>query len=167
MLIYIRGINIYQTGNILKIAATALVGVYFGFNVLGFLLYIYITRKDRKFIVWEKQDNKVASIIVTIIAFIFSFRFIMLKYSKLGELHHFSATLSHDSKLSHQSILAYFSILLISIPAIIISAWIAYLQKSLNYLFFTSIEVSVVSVIMIILSIIQSLSPKNYTLEKK
>lgn len=135
--------------------------------MLGFLLYIYITRKDRKFIVWEKQDNKVASIIVTIIAFIFSFRFIMLKYSKLGELHHFSATLSHDSKLSHQNILAYFSILLISIPAIIISAWIAYLQKSLNYLFFTSIEVSVVSVIMIILSIIQSLSPKNYTLEKK
>jgi hypothetical protein len=91
----------------------------------------------------------------------------MLKFSKLGDLHHFSATLSHDSKFSHITILAYMSIILISLPAGVIAAWIAYLQKSLNYLFFTSIELTIIAVIMIVLSIIQSLSPKGYTIEKK
>lgn len=139
VLIYIRGINNYQTGTILKLVASIVGLIYIAFNVLGFLLYMLITRNDRKFITWEKQDNKSSSITITIISLLISFRFSMLKFSKLGDLHHFSATLSHDSKLSHITILAYMSIIFISLPAGIIAAWIAYLQKSLNYLFFTSI----------------------------
>jgi|688.fasta_scaffold387717_1 hypothetical protein len=88
----------------------------------------------------------------------------MLKYSKLGHLQKFSATLSHDSKLNHENIMSYISIGLISIPIVVIAAWTSYLQNKMNYLFFTSLEVAVISVIMIILSIVQSLSPKGYTL---
>lgn len=159
-----KGINTLQSGSVLRIVLTAIAGVYVLFNIVSFLTYLKITRNDRKYRTWEKQDNKCASVTVSIIALIVSFRFSLLKYSKLGHLQKFSATLSHDSKLSHENLLSFLSIALISLPLIVTSAWVAYLQLSMNYLFFTSIETSVLSVIMIILSIVQSLSPKNYTL---
>ena len=65
------------------------------------------------------------------------------------------------------TILAYLSIVFISLPAIGLAGYITYLQTSMNYLFFTSIEVAVIGVIMIILSILQALIPKKYILEKK
>ena len=37
----------------------------------------------------------------------------------------------------------------------------------MNYLFFTCIEVAIIEVVMIILSILQALIPKKYTLENK
>jgi hypothetical protein len=141
-----------------------IIGIYVCLNIIGFILYIKITKNDKKFRVWEKQDNKFVSILVSIIGLILSFRFSMLKYSKLGHLQKFSATLSHDSKLNHENIMSYISIGLISIPTVVIAAWTSYLQNKMNYLFFTSLEIAVISVIMIILSIIQSLSPKGYTL---
>lgn len=75
--------------------------------------------------------------------------------------------MSNDSKLSHENVISYLSILVISVPTVVIAAWVAYLQVKMNYLFFTSLEAAAVSVIMVILSIVQSLSPKGYTLEKK
>lgn len=90
-----------MSGYYLKFAATALIIIYIFFNLVGFVLHIKVTRKDRKFLTWEKQDNKSSSITITIVALIFSFRFSILKYSKLGHLLRFSATLSHDNKMSH------------------------------------------------------------------
>lgn len=88
-------------GLVLKIAATVVVGVYVLFNFLSFIFYIRITRNDKKFRTWEKQDNRCASIVMTIVSLLLTFRFSILKFSKLGHLLKFSATLSHDSKLSH------------------------------------------------------------------
>ena len=76
---------------------------------------------------------------MTIVALILSFRFSVLKYSKLGHLQKFSATLTHDSKLSHENTLAYVSIILINISTVVVAAWVTYLQTKMNYLFFTSI----------------------------
>ena len=169
-LIYTREIETDEEsklGDYLKLAATILCFVYVCFNILGFVLYLAITRNDRKYRVWEKQDNRCASIIVTIVALLLTFRFSLLKYSKLGHLQKFSATLAADSRLTHENLLAYLSILCISIPAIAISGWISYLQTTQNYLFFTSMEVTILEVIMIIISIMQSLSPQGYALEKK
>ena len=90
-----------------------IIGIYVCLNIIGFILYIKITKNDKKFRVWEKQDNKFVSILVSIIGLILSFRFSMLKYSKLGHLQKFSATLSHDSKLNHENIMSYISIGLI------------------------------------------------------
>lgn len=100
-LIYTRGISETKLGTYLKLAATALCIIYLGMNLLGFFLYLKIIRSDNKFRVWEMQDNRCASIAVTILALLFSFRFSLLKYSKLGHLQKFSATLASDSRLSH------------------------------------------------------------------
>lgn len=59
------------------------------------------------------------------------------------------------------------SILLISVPTGVMSAWIGYLQTQMNYLFFTCIENGIVSVIMIVICIAQLLTPKGFVLEKK
>lgn len=95
-LIYIRGINSNTTGTLLRIAATVLAGIYVLFNIIGFIFYLKVTRNDKKFRTWEKQDNKCTSITISIVALIFTFRFSILKYSKLGHLLRFSATLSND-----------------------------------------------------------------------
>ena len=59
------------------------------------------------------------------------------------------------------------SIGIICVPAIVVSGWISYLQTTMNYLFFTSMEVTVFSIIMIIISILQSFTPKGYVMENK
>ena len=59
------------------------------------------------------------------------------------------------------------AIICICVPNIVISAWVAYLQTKMNYLFFTSIENSAVNLIMIIITIAQLLTPKGFVLEKK
>jgi hypothetical protein len=52
----------------------------------------------------------------------------------------------------HYSILALISLLL-SAASILVSVYISYMQTSLNYLFFTGIEVAVIAIIMIVLSV--------------
>ena len=59
------------------------------------------------------------------------------------------------------------AIIFICVPNIVISAWVAYLQTKMNYLFFTSIENSAVNLIMIVITIVQLLTPKGFVLEKK
>ncbi len=51
-LIYLRGINTSQTGTVLKIAATALAGIYVLFNIIGFIFYLKVTKNDKKFRTW-------------------------------------------------------------------------------------------------------------------
>jgi hypothetical protein len=43
--------------------------------------------------------------------------------------------------------------LLLSAVSILVSVYISYMQTSLNYLFFTGIEVAVIAIIMIVLSV--------------
>lgn len=100
-LIYTKSISAGTIGTALKIVATIITANYLLLNIINFILYLKVTRNDRKYRTWEKQDNKSASIVVATISLIFSFRFSVLKYSKLGHLQKFSATLAHDSKLSH------------------------------------------------------------------
>lgn len=63
--------------------------------------------------------------------------------------------------------LAIVSIFVISIPSIVISIYITYLQTSLTYLFFTGLELAIISVLMMIFSVIFQCLPKDYLLEKK
>lgn len=51
-LIYTKGVNDNNTGFILKIAASVVAGIYVFFNLLGFILYLKITRSDSKFRTW-------------------------------------------------------------------------------------------------------------------
>lgn len=51
-LIYVRGINPNQSGFYLKFTATALIVIYVFFNLVGFVLHLKVTRRDRKFITW-------------------------------------------------------------------------------------------------------------------
>lgn len=78
----------------LKYVAIAIVAIYFLFNFTSFLLYMLVTKKDRKFVVWQKQDNQLSTGIVTAISLAVTFRFSVLKFSKLANLPSLSATLS-------------------------------------------------------------------------
>ena len=57
--------------------------------------------------------------------------------------------------------------MLISVPSLILSAYLTYKQPEIDYLFFTCIEVAIVSTIMIVLTIMMMLTPSDYILEKK
>ena len=166
-LIYFKTIEDSKLGEYLGLAALVLCLTYCCLNVLGFFLFLFLVRRDRKYRVWEKQDNLCSSITITVVALLVSFRFGLLKYSKLGNLQRFSATLAADSKITHENILAYLSIGIISVPAIAISGWISYLQVTMNYLFFTSMEVTILSIMMVIISILQTFTPKGYVMENK
>ena len=166
-LIHLRTIDDSRLGTYLKLAAIVICFIYCAINILAFFFYLCIIRKDRKYRVWEKQDNLCASLAITFVALLISFRFGVLKYSKLAHSQKFSATVASDSKISHYNLFAYVSIGIISVPAIVVSAWISYLQTTMNYLFFTSMEVTVFCIIMIIVSILQSLTPKGYVVENK
>jgi hypothetical protein len=51
-LLYTRTISNNPSGAILKIIATAISGVYVLFNFIGFIVYLKVTRKDKKYKTW-------------------------------------------------------------------------------------------------------------------
>lgn len=59
-------------------------GVYAIFNLSSCVYNFWIRFNDKRYRIWEKQDNRLASIIIDIISLLLSFRFLTLKFSKLG-----------------------------------------------------------------------------------
>ena len=166
-LMWIYSVDATDLGTLIKYIGSGIGGIYIIFNILSFILFLALVRNDRKHRQWEAQDNKCSSVVITCIAFLLSFRFSLLKYSRLAHFQAFSATLSNDNRLSHYNGMGVAGIILINLPNVAISAWVAYLQTKMNYLFFTCIENSVISVIMIVICIAQLLTPKGFVLEKK
>lgn len=74
-------------------ATLLIVAVYAGFNVLAFVGVFCVLKGDRRFSLWERQDNRSGSIVVSLVSLIVTFRFYMIKFSKLGNREIFSATL--------------------------------------------------------------------------
>lgn len=151
-------------GVLLTWIGTGVAGVYVLFNFVGFILHLCLIRGDRKYQVWEKQDNCCCSTITLMVSTTVSFRFALIQYSRLGHLESFSAVLSSDRKLLPYNVLAICSIVFICIPNIVFSAWVCYLQSTMNYLFFTSIENGLMAVLIIVFVIAQLIAPKNQML---
>ena len=63
-----------------------------------------------------------------------------------------SAKLSSADKFVHYKVLAILG-LLINVGSILVAAYISYLQSSMNYLFFSCLEVAILSVLMIVFAI--------------
>lgn len=127
-------------------------GVYIFFNVLQFILWNKRIAADRQYKLWEKQDNRCASLSIAIVSLVFSFRLDTLKFSRTAHNPHLSARLTSPEMFRHYSVLAILSLML-SAVTILVSVYISYLQTSLNYLFFTGIEIAVIAIIMILLSV--------------
>ena len=141
-------------------ATVVVVAGYVVMNLVGFLCFCCVISKDKKYRQWQQQDNKCSSYTITILSLIFSFRLNCLKYSKTGHSPHLSARLSTPTLFLPHNILALTSILLSSFT-ILISVYITTFQTELNYLFFSCLEVAIISIIMIIMSILCYVYLKN------
>lgn len=137
------------------------------FNIVEFILWKVRISADKKYRLWEKQDNRCSSVIIAIIALFLSFRFDTLKYSKVGHKYQLSARLTTPEAFSHYSALAVLAIFLISLSSLVVSIYISSLQTSLNYLFFTGLEVTIIAVIMLVMSIAMLCVPKKQLLEDR
>ena len=63
--------------------------------------------------------------------------------------------------------LCILSIFLLDLPAVVVSGLVAYNQVVQNYLFFSSLEVACVCIIMIIINILYLLAPSDYSMRQK
>lgn len=142
------------------------IALYFCFNLAQLLCWASRIAVDRKYRLWEKQDNRCASVAVAVASFCLSFRFSAICFSQVGHAAAFSARLSGESVFRHYSILALLSLLL-SAATILSSIYISYLQTSLNFLFFTGLEVAILAVLMSVLSLVLFCVPAKQLLETK
>lgn len=75
--------------------APVLIGsVYVIFNVLQFVLWNVRVKVDKKYRLWEKQDNRCASLSIAVVSLFCSFRLDALKFSRTGHNPRLSARLS-------------------------------------------------------------------------
>lgn len=75
--------------------APVLIGcVYVCLNVVQFVLWSRKVQGDRQYRLWEKQDNRCASLSIAIVSLFLSFRLDALKFSKTAHDPHLSARLS-------------------------------------------------------------------------
>ncbi len=133
-------------------------------NTVLFCVYIC---SDRLFKNWVRQGNYCSITIVFTIGMLISFRFMGLVFSRLGHREFFTAVLTSSEKYFPSNILCILSVVLLDIPGAVISGLVAYNQVVQNYLFFSSLEVACVCIIMIIINILYLLAPSDYSLRKK
>jgi hypothetical protein len=112
------------------------------------------------------QDNRCASVSLWILGFLLSFRLDALKYSRTAHSERLSAKLSTADRFRHYTVLAILGIA-INACSILVAAYISYLQSSMNYLFFSCLEVAIVSVLMIVFAIALLCVPPEQLLELK
>ena len=67
---------------------------YGGLNITEFICWRYSIASDRKYKLWEKQDNKCSSIFIAILGLFLSFRLDAFKYSRTAHSPRLSARLS-------------------------------------------------------------------------
>jgi hypothetical protein len=140
--------------------APVLVLIAYGvFNAVQLICWKCVVQPDKKYALWEKQDNKCASVSLAVLGLFLSFRLDALVFSKTGHSQRLSARLTSPGKFKHYSVLGVLSFF-ISAASILCSVYISYLQSSLTYLFFNCLEVAILSVVMIILSIVMLCVPR-------
>jgi len=143
----------YPLPMISVVYGTALILIGYGLmNVVEAIVWRVRIATDRKYRQWELQDNRCASVGVWFLSIILSFRLDTLKYSRTAHSERLSARLSSTDKFRHYTVMAILGILINSC-SILVAAYISYLQNSMNYLFFSCLEVAILSVFMIIFAI--------------
>ena len=122
--------NIKYTLPLVSVAyATILILIAYGIlNITQFVLWNCRISNDRKYKLWEKQDNRCASITIAILGIFLSYRFDSLKFSKTGHSQRLSARLSNPEVFKHYSILAVVG-MFINACSILVSVYISYLQS--------------------------------------
>lgn len=150
--------------SIYGLLAVVIGGLYFLSNLLNLLCYIPI-RRDRKYNVWM-LDHRASTVVVMCLSTALSFRFSRIQFSKLGGWEVFSARLVSTSPYLFYNILTVCSIGYINLFAIVLCGMISYNQSSMNQLFFSSLEVVLMEVIVLAVALAEVIKPKNYLLEQ-
>lgn len=144
-----------------------ILALYLVFNLISIILFFLYVWSDRLFNNWMHQGHICSVFLTCLFGFLCSFRFIALIFSRLANRQSFSAVISNHEKYMPSNIVCALSILLLDIPSIVVAGLIAYNQIQQNYLFFSSLEVAAVCLIMIIINILYLLIPSDYSLRKK
>lgn len=142
-----------------------LAALYLLSNLLNLLCYIPI-RRDRKYSVWI-LDHKVSTIVVMCIATVVSFRFSRIQFSKLGGWELFSARLQTTAPFLAYNILTIGSLGYLNLFAVVLCGLISYNQSTMNQLFFSSLEVVLMEVVVLAVALAEVIKPKNYLLEQQ
>jgi hypothetical protein len=121
-------VNLQETVVNVYFATLLIVIVYVGFNVVGFVYGLCRLKGDKKYEGWERQDNRIGAIVIKVVSLLVSFRFMLVKFSRLGHKEMFSATLQSKEPFQYLNVLSISSIFLISIPSIVLSAYLTYTQ---------------------------------------
>lgn len=158
---------VYPLPMVSVVYATILIVIGYGvMNGVQFVCWLCRIERDKKYRQWERQNNRCASVLIAVLSLLFSFRLDAIKFSKTGHSERLSARLQSPEVFAHYSVLAIIAIL-INAASIVVSVYILYLQSSLNYLFFSCIEVAIVSVLMLTLSIVMLCIPREQLIEDK
>jgi hypothetical protein len=139
---------------------------YFLINIIQWILWLCRIASDKKYKQWEIQDNRCASKTVWLFSLILSFRLDTIRFSRTAHSERLSARLESTDKFKHYTVLAILGIL-INLCSILVAAYVFYLQSTMNYLFFSCIEVAIMSVLMIIFSIAMLCVPASQLIETK
>lgn len=110
--------------------------VYSVLNVVQFIFWQYKIASDRQYKLWEKQDNRFASLFIAILGIVLSFRLDALKFSRTGNSPRLSARLSSPDLFGHYSILAMLGIV-VNVCSIVVAVYVFSIQSEANYLFFS------------------------------
>jgi hypothetical protein len=135
-------------------------------NVAQWLSWKCVVSQDRKYRLWEKQDNKCASASLAGLSLLLSFRLDSLVFSRTAHSQRLSARVSSPEVFRPYSALAIAGMLMNGC-CIVAAGYLSYLQTSLTYLFFSCLEVAILSVIMLVLAVAMLCVPKEQLLEDK
>ena len=125
------------------------------FNILNIIFVRSVIYRDIEFNIWNNatHSHSVTSNIVFIFGLIFSFKISRIIYARYFAFNFFSAKLTNVHQLLPFNILNGISIILLSIPAGGIAAYIAYQDIIKTQLFISAIDALFLSLIMIIFTI--------------
>ena len=117
-------------------APSLILSAYGILNMVQLVCWRCVIVGDRKYRLWEKQDNRCASVFIAILGLFLSFRLDAFKYSRTAHSPRFSARLSSPELFKHYSVLALIGMFL-NAGSILAAVYLSSIQDTLNYLFFT------------------------------
>ena len=133
-------------------------------NLAAFLVYLRRLRVDEEYRRWLEEDraNRLANLIAATISLLVSFKFFKLLYSRYFGYRFFRSRLSSLELLKPINLLSGVSIILVSVPMVILAAVIAYYNNDRQQLYVQSWEVIALTALMIILLVCETQKPKDF-----
>ena len=138
------------------------------FLILMNLLNSYLAIKLRFNFMYEREfsnwisENKLSYNILTLFAFLVDFKIIRFIYSRFADYNYFNAKFKDYNSINKTLLrLINFDIVFMNIPIILITFYLIISLPAGNYLWYSSIEINVLSIILLLLKIFEQIINPN------